>query len=480
MRLTIVRHSDPTTNAPLTDPLTGTQITEISWADEDALSFALCISAVTDEDHGSVFVDGISIARGNLVLVDHGRTIRGEPIGTVPAPTLLQAPEEAGDRCEPAPPSPVPARFRPILAERPLTHAGRVWREVDVDGVLTRERIPFDPQAPAVQAMRWDMADVLPEVELLGTLGVVETLWSPRRNLLNSAADADEFVVEIDEEATTFIRFGDDVNGHRPEQETAFSADYRVGNGRAGNVGAESIVHAVTVDSAIANVRNPLPARGGVDPESVESVRRRAPEAFRRRERAVTEEDYAEVSERHVDVAHAAATLRWTGSWHTVFVMADREGGDPMTADFNDSLLRHLDRYRMAGHDLDFREPLYVPLVLSMQVCVEPDHFRSDVRRSLDELFSRRVMRDGRRGLFHPDSFTFGQPVYLSRLYAAAHAVPGVASVHITEFRRQHSDDTLEMEEGQVALSRLEIALMDNDPNYPDRGVLTLDLRGGK
>jgi hypothetical protein len=36
------------------------------------------------------------------------------------------------------------------------------------------------------------------------------------------------------------------------------------------------------------------------------------------------------------------------------------------------------------------------------------------------------------------------------------------------------------MDEGQVALARLEIARMDNDTNYPDRGVLTLDLRGGK
>ena len=40
-----------------------------------------------------------------------------------------------------------------------------------------------------------------------------------------------------------------------------------------------------------------------------------------------------------------------------------------------------------------------------------------------------RDLPDGRRGLFHPDNFTFGQPVYLSRLYAAAHAVDGVDSV---------------------------------------------------
>ena len=41
----------------------------------------------------------------------------------------------------------------------------------------------------------------------------------------------------------------------------------------------------------------------------------------------MTAADYAEVAERHGAVQRAAATFRWTGSWHTVFVTADRVGG---------------------------------------------------------------------------------------------------------------------------------------------------------
>jgi predicted phage baseplate assembly protein len=236
----------------------------------------------------------------------------------------------------------------------------------------------------------------------------------------------------------------------------------------------------VTTAGGITGVRNPLAASGGVDPETIEQVRRRAPEAFRTQQRAVTEEDYAEVSTRHPDVANAAATLRWTGSWHTMFVTADREGGDPMTDEFSGSLQRHLDTFRMAGHDLNFHEPVYVPLELSLHVCVKPDHFRSDVRRALEELFSARLLRNGRRGLFHPDNFSFGQPVYLSRLYAAAHDVAGVQSLKVTTFRRQGSKDQLALQDGRIVLGRLEIARLDNDPNYPERGVLSLELHGGK
>jgi hypothetical protein len=31
-----------------------------------------------------------------------------------------------------------------------------------------------------------------------------------------------------------------------------------------------------------------------------------------------------------------------------------------------------------------------------------------------------------------------------------------------------------------MKLGRLEIARLDNDPNFPEHGVLRLDLRGGK
>jgi hypothetical protein len=479
VRVTKVTHTEAGINGPqpLVDPLNDAEITEIEWDEADALPFPLCITAVSD---GGAPLPQVSVARGNLVLVDHGRTLPAEPIGTVPAPKLHVLPALAGDRCDPVAPVPVPARFHPTLAQRPLTQAGRVWRGIVVAGEARRELVPFDPDAPAAFALRFAMEDVHPQIELTGTVGVDTATWRPKRNLLNSDPDADEFVVEIDDGGATALRFGDDRNGHRPEQDTTFVALYRVGSGVAGNVGAEAIHHIVTPETEIDLVRNPLPASGGVEPESGESVRRRAPEAFRRLERAVTVEDYAEVSERHADIDEAAATLRWTGSWHSVFVTADRRGGDEVTEDFADSLRTHLERYRMAGHDLDFRSPLFVPLEIALHVCVKPDHFRSDVKRALEELISNRVLRDGRRGLFHPDDFTFAQPVYVSRIYAAAHAVAGVASVQVKTFRRQGSTDTVALQEGRIKLGRLEIARLDNDPDFPERGVLRLELHGGK
>jgi predicted phage baseplate assembly protein len=230
----------------------------------------------------------------------------------------------------------------------------------------------------------------------------------------------------------------------------------------------------------ITRVRNPLPARGGVDAEAMEEVRQRAPAAFRVQERAVTTDDYAEVIERDPGIQSAAATLRWTGSWHTFFLTADRTRGRRMDPAFRAALRNRLETYRLAGHDLDCEVPRLVSLEILMHVCVQPGYFRSDVRTALGGVFSNGQLADGRLGVFHPDNFTFGQPVFLSRLYAAAQAVAGVASVHIEKFQRQGQPDPTPLQTGRLELGRLEIARCDNDRNFPENGVFQIEIGGGK
>ena len=69
------------------------------------------------------FVDHVSVARGNIVLADHGDTIAGEGLGEVPKGPSAKPPPANCDRCEPPDPLPLPVRFRPKLSARPLTFA---------------------------------------------------------------------------------------------------------------------------------------------------------------------------------------------------------------------------------------------------------------------------------------------------------------------------------------------------------------------
>ena len=461
-------------NVPLTDPLDGSPITEIEWHPDDALPFPLCISSRSENGDP---VSDVSVAVGNIVLVDYGRS-KSEPLGVVPRPLLFFAGHEG--RCDRLPRKPVEPRFRPPLEEGPLTQTGTVLRQVGTPDDPGVERVRFDPDASAAAAFPHDLRDVQPAIVVESRLQAETTRWTPARDLLNADEVSPMFVVETEQDGTASLRFGDDEHGRRPKKDEAFEASYRVGNGPAGNVGADSITHAVTADGRVVSVRNPLPASGGVEPESLEQVRRRAPQAFRRQERAVTPADYEAVTVRHQAVQRAAATLRWTGSWNTVFLTVDRFDGRRLDEELEQELVRHVDRYRMAGHDLEFDEPRFVSLELELFVCVRRDYFRSQVKRQLLDVLSNRELGEGRRGLFHPDNFSFGQTIYLSPMLAAARNVPGVASANVLAFQRQGTDETRYLDDGRLPLGRLEIARLDNDPNFPEHGVLRIELSGGK
>jgi predicted phage baseplate assembly protein len=335
------------------------------------------------------------------------------------------------------------------------------------------------PEA-AIQATVAEPRRAIPVVRLESDRHGVAQTWTPRPDLLSSGSEATEFVVETEHDGTAFLRFGDDVHGNRPNEDTSFFATYRVGNGAAGSIGAGAIAHIVSNDSGIAAVTNPLPAQGGTEPESAEDIKRDAPVAWRTKERAVTEEDYAEVAGRHAEVQRAAASFRWTGSWHTVFLTVDRRHGREIDGAFEAETRRHMERFRMAGYDLEVDGPEYVPLSVSLVVCVQPDYFRAHVRTALKRVFSNGFLDNGEPALFHPDRFTFGQSVYMSTIIAAAQAVKGVASVVVDTFERLHQPDRKPLDDGFLSMRQLEVARLDNDPSFPERGVLALELRGGK
>jgi hypothetical protein len=430
-----------------TDPLDGTAIIEITWADEDALPFPLCLSTTINQASGPTPVDHVSVARGNIVLADNGMTIPPEPL--VPAVVPENVP------------------YRPQLQRTGITFC------VKYKDTAAR-------QQPASSVAMQDPRAALPAI----TLSDGTNPWAPERDLLNSGPFAPEFVVETEDDGKATLRFGDGELGALPV--SGLIATYRVGNGSAGNVGAGAIVNVQTSLGGIVSVRNPLPSAGGIDPESLDQVRQYAPQAFRTQQRAVTEADYAAIAARFPQVKQAQATLRWTGSWYTMFVTVNRAGGQMVDALFIAGLRAFLENFRTAGYDLEIESPIFVPLDIAFTVCVSPGYFRSTVENALYDAFSNRVLPNGQLGFFHPDHFTFGQPVYLSRIVAAAMAVPGVHWVDTDDtppkpnhFRRWGQVSHGETQAGETDFARLEIARLDNDPNQPENGKIEFFLDGG-
>jgi predicted phage baseplate assembly protein len=586
---------------PGMDELYDKQIVEIEWAEADALPFALCVSSIGPADGCCQEITDVSVARGNVILVDHGRTIEPESFD---APAAKE--EDAG--CEavgqPRDKTLLPAPFNPLLKFSPLTHrepfpqpraiarrqarllgklmdrarelvnslrrkahdgqtlstdelnalrtvfgrqamievrlldrGGAKWRKstaaeqaVEIAKLITNEdrwlakklrRLAtlraraeadyvldelavreigemFGEQfgqelspsnaslfGAAGDALRQDPREATPSVRLRETRDGQAVWWEPRRDLLDSQGDDRHFVAEIDNQGIAHLRFGDGEQGRMPEANAKLTARYRVGNGRAGNVGAETISHVVfrqTKKSGISlRPRNPLPARGGVDPESMAEAKMFAPGAFRKQlRRAIVADDYARLAEDNHKIQLAAAELRWTGSWLEACVAVDPLGGEETDGPLLEDIERYLNQYRRMGHDLRVKQARYVPLEIEMRVCVLPHHLRGHVKAALADLFSNRLLPGGRRGFFHPDNLTFGDGVYLSKLIALAQAVTGVESAQVTKLQRLFEPPNNEIENGALPLSPFEVAQLDNDPSFPERGKFTIDVFGGR
>jgi len=511
-----------------------TPLVEIEWASADALPFAFCLSVRLPAPDCRVIGD-VSLARGNVILVDHGRTLRpcedlglvektgetgccacegsviemttlaadfrpalrGSPLtfaapfqaGRPASAALAQDPRQASPaiRLRAIPPAPdgTAALFRPADLQDDTALAVALQARADAVAEFLFGRLSPDTQA-AFRA--WNGSGTPPDpllAALAADLAALVDTWLPLRDLLESGPDDDRFVVEMDDDRIAHLRFGDGACGRRPDAGTDFLACYRVGNGAAGNVGADRITklafRATTVEGLTFTVRNPLPARNGTEPEPVAEVKLFAPGAFRQViERAITAADYAAIAGRNPRLQRANAELRWTGSWYEASVAVDPLGSEAP----DDTLLRrvqgYLTRFRRLGHDLAVEAATYVPLRIGLAVCVLPQYLRGHVEAALLDAFSNRVLPDGSRGFFHPDNLTFGGGIARSRIVAAAQAVPGVAGVTLTAFQRLYGPVGDEVATGFLPLGPTEIARLDNDPNYPEHGVLMLDLEGGR
>lgn len=470
---------------PGEDPVDDVPVVEIAWDAADALPFPFVLSA-TGPAPECLPLEDVTVARGNVVLADHGETVAG-PVRLIDQGRTVRAvPFEPPHDVVPSGDIELCCTDAGTLGEHPLD-------DPPYEPVLARSPVVFAAplafDAPASAALAQDPRRALPALALYGPVpgsgaghGAVERptdagvlryeRWEPRRDLLASGPAERHVVAEVDDDRVAHLRFGDDDLGSRPLPGARMLAAYRVGGGLAGNVGGEAISHAVLRgeihDGRIVRVRNPLPAAGGTDPEPVDEVRLRAPHAFRAwLERAVTGEDYAAIVLRDFAgrVQRAAASVTVAGDRTEVTVRVDPLSSSADAGELRAEIGRHLERYRRIGHTVTVLEARYVALSLQVSVAPLPGHQPGAVREA--------VLNRLARGYFHPDALTFGQPIAISRVIAAVAGVPGVAWARVTDLSRfgdpngpgLPADDVLRLDPDEIA--RLEA---------PEHGRLTVSL----
>jgi hypothetical protein len=432
-----------------TDTLYNVPVTRLTWDPAEALS----------EDHDLTR----TVMAGNLIAASEGRryvetfdTDAGSPLAAV-----TRTGPDGSEVC-------LHTLTRGRLAW--LDHGGATTPEVTV---VQLSQDPLDPARP------WRWRRRLLDADLFEEAFTVDPV---RFTNLRADGPAGPPWWEYDGDDADSLRFGDGTFGERPPDGATFQVTYRVTAGAAGNVAADTVVG---VDQPLAGivlaVTNPFPATGGTDAEPADRIRARAPYAFRARQfRAVRAEDYTAAAEELDWVLDAGTTIRWTGSWLTVFTTAQPAGTEGITVDEHLALAELLGRRRLAGYEVYSPSPRYAALDLVVAVCAEPRALRGEVAAAvLAELGAGR-RADGRPAFFAPGQFRFGAPLERSQLEAAVQRADGVDGVTTVRYRRRgHAADYAPMPE-TVTVGRDEIIRADSDPSFPDRGSVRVTVEGGK
>jgi hypothetical protein len=133
--------------------------------------------------------------------------------------------------------------------------------------------------------------------------GTAFSSWSYVDNLLEYGPTDKVFTVIRDAEGFVSVAFGDGINGSIPAANQLISAVYKSSVGAAGNIKSLLISEVTFIPGNLdiqvptyIEVTNALPSSGGADADTFEQLRKKVKAAIGTRKRAVTLQDYADLS----------------------------------------------------------------------------------------------------------------------------------------------------------------------------------------
>lgn len=276
--------------------------------------------------------------------------------------------------------------------------------------------------------------------------GDIYSKWTQVQHLLDNGPTDLVYQVNTDADNNVIILFGDGVSGVIPTIHSEIRVNYMVGGGLIGNVPSDTLVDIVYVPGlstnettalqSIITVTNADPAIGGSDPETTNQIRVSAPASLRAANRAVTLQDYADLSLSVSGVGKANASAEvWTSV--TVYIAPSRSSVDSDLAPGLDDLgvpTLEYDRLKadvetyladkvLLGTTVTIQPPTYVDLIITLQYAKLDQYTTAEVELALKQAL---LTSFGYNGMDFQDT------IYPQDIEFALNQVPGVKTVRVT------------------------------------------------
>lgn len=302
--------------------------------------------------------------------------------------------------------------------------------------------------------------------------GVTPVVYRRVNRIIDAASGERVYVATVAADGFLNVSFGSLLNGFIPTTGARITATYATSSGAAGNLPADSVTGFKGAAPTGITITSSTAFSGGLDEESIVSLRSSIPSVISAQNRAVTRNDFVSLATQVTDVSKA--TISFTPS-----VSGASAGNASVTVYPQGAVSDYLTTVDtsyavpadMQTNVVDFIQPLallgvtvlcaptvtWEPIKVAVNVVVN-DRFvsnwvKSDVEDAIDELFDF-------------DNVFFGQRLTLGQLYRIILNVPGVEYCTVTTF---------DLESG----SSLQTNILVDELRLPKKGTVTLTMSGG-
>lgn len=260
-------------------------------------------------------------------------------------------------------------------------------------------------------------------------VSVNSVAWAEVPSLYDHGKSETIFATLNQSDHTTEVLFGDGVEGAvLPTGQNNILANYRIGSGAAGNVGAGTLTTLMDRPPGVSGVTNPQAATGGQDAQSIDDIRSNAPQTVMTLGRVVSITDYQSYASTFAGIAKAYALWIPSGPGRGVFLTVAGINGVALPAN-NPTLINLASSLKNYGNPLipitiqTFLETLFtLSADLKYDPAFDPGLVETAVRQALATAFSFAAR-------------SFGQSVSKDEICSIIQSVPGIIAVNVTDLK---------------------------------------------
>jgi predicted phage baseplate assembly protein len=252
---------------------------------------------------------------------------------------------------------------------------------------------------------------------------VGERLYAEKPTIFGLGSEDRAYTVKTVREGKSEVQFA----GRLPTATHNVTTLYRVGGGTAGNLDAGRLTTAMSPVIGVGGVSNPVPAEGASDAETLDDMRRAAPQSIRTLERVVSLADFEAFAKGYRGIGKALATEVHVGMRAVVYLTIATTGLTSPAAgsDVIESLRAALASVMPPGRSVRTEGFTDLTAQVTVALAIDPAFRRGDVEAGVRAALAAAFGRAARN---------FGEALHRSAILATVHKVEGVIAATLPVF----------------------------------------------